>query len=390
MDLVNSVLAVTQTIAGVERQAGGPSYSVPALSAALTRCGAKVILRTLSADPEPVLPVAYSLGLHAPARGFGAIPRMSASLRNALLADYRAGAVVHCHGLWLMPSIYPAWAKRRAGGRGKLVHSPRGMLGAEALRISAWKKRPFWWLVQGSALGAADCLHATAASEYQEIRAAGLRNPVAVIPNGIDLPELSGVPKTRVRERTVLSLGRIHPKKGLDRLMRAWALVESSHPDWRLRIVGPAEVGHDEELRRLANSLGLRNASVEGPVFGPEKLQLYRSIDLFVLPTLNENFAITVAEALAAEIPVISTKGAPWAGLDTERCGWWIDHGVEPLAAALRAAMALPRPELHTMGTRGRAWMASDFGWDRIARDMLDVYRWLKQDGPPPSTVRMN
>ena len=96
---------------------------------------------------------------------------------------------------------------------------------------------------------------------------------------------------------------------------------------------------------------------------------------------------MTVAEALASGVSVISTKGAPWAGLETERCGWWIDHGVEPLAAALSQAMASPRAELNAMGARGRAWMARDFSWDRVAADMLDVYRWLAVRGPRPATV---
>lgn len=272
-----------------------------------------------------------------------------------------------------------------------LVHSPRGMLGQAALRISAWKKRPFWWLLQRSALAAADCIHATAASEYEEIRAAGLKNPVAIIPNGIDLPPLvASFPRT-TPQGVVLSLGRIHPKKGLDRLVRAWARIENDFPSWRLRIVGPAELGHDEELVALARSLGLERVDVEGPIYDPAgKLTVYRNADLFVLPTLNENFAMTVAEALSAEVPVISTKGAPWAALETEGCGWWVDHGVEPLVSALRTAMSMSPEARRAMGCRGRAWMARDFGWDRIALDMLEVYRWLEAGGRLPTTVRLD
>jgi glycosyltransferase involved in cell wall biosynthesis len=108
-----------------------------------------------------------------------------------------------------------------------------------------------------------------------------------------------------------------------------------------------------------------------------------------VLPTLNENFAMTVAESLAAATPVISTRGAPWAGLEGERCGWWIEHGIEPLAAALQEAMTLPRPELHAMGRRGRAWMERDFGWDAIARKMSGVYSWLADRADRPESVTL-
>jgi glycosyltransferase involved in cell wall biosynthesis len=214
---------------------------------------------------------------------------------------------------------------------------------------------------------------------------------VAIVPNGIDLPDLATVPRQRGSDRIVLSLGRIHPKKGLDRLVRAWAKIEAEFPSWRLRLVGPAEAGHDKRLAALARSLRLQRVTIEGPIYDAErKLSAYRSADLFVLPTLNENFALTVAEALAAEVPAISTKGAPWAGLETERCGWWIDHGAEPLAAALRHAMTIGCEARQAMGARGRAWMARDFGWDRVAGDMLAVYRWLKSGGEPPRTVRVD
>ena len=385
-------IRVTHVVASLSREAGGPSYSVPALASAETKLGAHALLRCTDAGrPSEHAAGAAQLQVHSLRAGiFGRLLRASPDLAKALNKDARSGAVLHAHGLWLAPNIYPARAKSRAHGAARLIHSPRGMLGAAALAISSRKKKAFWLAAQRAALGAADCLHATAASEFEDIRRAGLKNPVAVIPNGIDLPDLAGAPRPMVRGNLVLSLGRVHPKKGLDRLVRAWAEIEREFPDWKLRIVGPAELRHDEELRALARSLGLERATIEGPVYDAEKLALLRQADLFVLPTLNENFAISVAEALAAETPVISTKGAPWAGLETEHCGWWIDHGVEPLTQAIRQALTLSHEERMRMGARGRAWMARDFGWDRIAADMLDVYQWLRVGGDAPSTVRLD
>jgi glycosyltransferase involved in cell wall biosynthesis len=290
-----------------------------------------------------------------------------------------------------MPNVYPAQLKRRSDHRAKIVHSPRGMLAAPAMKISAWKKRPFWWLQQRPALEAADCIHATAMSEFEEIRAAGLTNPVAIIPNGIDVPRLTTAAEKPEGDHVVLSLGRVHPKKGLARLIRAWARIEPAFPSWRLRIVGPPEAGHDRELGSLARTLGAQRITIEGPIYeADEKLGAYRGACLFVLPTLNENFALTVAEALAAAVPVIATKGAPWAGLERERCGWWIDHGVEPLVVALRHAMTIGSAERQALGLRGRSWMERDFGWDKIAGDMLDVYDWIRSGGPPPAIVRID
>ena len=314
--------------------------------------------------------------------------RCSSGLARALHELVPKADVIHNHGLWLMPNVDAGRAALLA--RKPFIVAPRGMLAPAALAFSRTKKRIVWALLQGDVVRRASCIHATSEQEYDEIRDFGLKNPVAIVPNGIDLPELGARSiSATAAGRVVLSLGRIHPKKGLDRLVRAWARLEAAHPDWHLRILGPDELGHAGALVALASELKARHVSVEKSVAGEAKVAAYQQADLFVLPTLNENFAITVAEALAAGTPVIATKGAPWHALRSEGCGWWIDHGVEPLAAALANAMVMRREALQAMGAKGRDWMARDFSWDRVARDMLDVYRWLAFRGEPPGTVQL-
>jgi glycosyltransferase involved in cell wall biosynthesis len=128
--------------------------------------------------------------------------------------------------------------------------------------------------------------------------------------------------------------------------------------------------------------------AIKDPIYGEDKIHVYRSAELFVLSSLNENFAITVAEALAAETPVISTQAAPWSGLETNKCGWWVGNSVDCIASALRKAMSTPANEREAMGKRGRLWMSRDFAWPRVAADMLDVYKWLHTGAQLPSTVR--
>lgn len=284
-----------------------------------------------------------------------------------------------------MPNVYPGWIARRAGK--PLVISPRGMLGGAALRFSSVRKRIFWAALQGSAMRGAKCLHATSRQEHDEIREFGLRNPVAIIPNGVDIPAYDPLPKVNAAMRTLLYLGRLHPKKGIDQLIAAWAKVEDRHPGWRLEIVGPLTGSYPDELRRMIAETGVKRARLAGPVYGAEKTRAYRRSDLFVLPTLNENFGNTIAESLALGIPVITTKGAPWQGLEARNCGWWVDHGVSPLAAALDQAMGLDSVRLTAMGRAGHLWMESDFSWDSVASSMLSVYRWLGGKGDRPSCV---
>ncbi|HEY3797725.1 MAG TPA: glycosyltransferase [Caulobacteraceae bacterium] len=379
-------------IAGLAPADGGPSYTVPWLCEALGEAGVDVTLLTVTrGDEASGERVDGGFRRAGYPQTYADVPllqdlRLSSGFDRALASAAPRADVVHDHGLWLAPNVQAGWVAQRL--QKPLVLSPRGMLSPSALAFSKRRKQLFWRLAQGPVARRAACIHATSHAEYQEVRALGLPNPVAIVANGIDLP--AACPERRASSagsRTLLSLGRIHPKKGLASLVRAWAMVERGHPDWRLRIVGPAEDGHDVELRVLASSLGVSRLSIEEPVYGAEKQAEFRRADLFVLPTLSENFGVTVAEALAHGVPVISTTGAPWSGLRTEACGWWIEQGVEVLAAALGKAMVTPAAELAAMGARGRAWMERDFSWARVATDMADVYRWLAHGADTPACV---
>lgn len=223
--------------------------------------------------------------------------------------------------------------------------------------------------------------------EAVHFRRYGLTNPIAVVPNGIDLPNLGPRPDRGGKMRRVLFLSRVHPKKGIEHLLRAWAHVHRRETDWQLLIAGPDEVGHRTEMQRLIDHLGLVNVLWLDAVHGQEKSDLYRAADLFVLPTHAENFGLVVAEALAHELPVVTTRNAPWDGLERHRCGWWIDLSEEALVTALDEAMSLSDAERHAMGARGRAWMERDFTWPAIAKQMHEVYTWVLGGGPPPSFV---
>jgi glycosyltransferase involved in cell wall biosynthesis len=384
--------AILHVAAGLDPRDGGPAYTVPRLCQALGEAGASVRLHSVAYSASDAGERAFRGYSHVKHRwDYAAVPvlrslRASSGLADALRREAARSAVIHDHGLWLLPNVYAGRATRRAGI--PLVVAPRGMLSKAALRFSSLKKRLFWAALQRDVFRHTACFHATSEQEYREIRDFGLNARVAIIPNGIDIPASDGKAGALPALRTVLSLGRIHPKKGLDQLLHAWRDVEAEHPDWRLRIAGPAEEGHDQELKALASRLRLMRAAIEPPLYDAAKNAAFAEADLFVLPTRNENFAVTVAEALAHAVPVISTKGAPWSGLVSEGCGWWIDHGREPLVAALREAMALPRGPLHLMGEKGRGWMQRDFSWTRVADDMRELYAWLAAHAERPSFVR--
>ena len=153
-------------------------------------------------------------------------------------------------------------------------------------------------------------------------------------------------------------------------------------------VAGRGEPAHVRELMNLAATLDLRRVDFLGPLYGDAKSQAYFDAELFVLPSHSENFGMVVAEALAHACPAVVSWGAPWSGLETEGCGWWVEHDVPHLTAALATAMSLPPEQLAVMGLKGRAWMGRDFGWDSVAQRMEAAYRWIINGGETPAWVR--
>jgi len=296
--------------------------------------------------------------------------------------------VVHAHSLWRFVNLYPAMASRDTAT--KFVVSPRGTLSEVALNYSPFVKKIFHKFYQASVLESAAAFHATSEKEYLEIRAAGFCQPIAVIPNGIRVPKYTAGHVKKFKQ--VLFIGRIHPIKGIDNLLRAWSLVQNTYKDWQLVIVGSdAETpGYLSELKQLARSLSLERCEFAGSVYGKDKANAYSQSDIVVLPSYSENFGMVVAESLAAATPVIVSKGAPWEKIIQEDAGWSIDIGVEPLELALKHALSLPVNELKRMGCNGRYWMNRDFSWKAVAVDMSCFYDWLTNGGDIPSFVRMD
>jgi len=370
-------------VPSIYAEASGISYCVPKFCDALAGRDVKVELHVLAPVPEVVFQT-YEIHAHQAwpfVRRLGISPRA----RRALATVAKTAQIMHNHSLWMLPNIYPASAVK--GTRCRLITSLHGTLSEYMDSRSRWLKKAVWALGQGSVLRNSACLHATAEIEYHDIKRKGLCAPVAVIPIGIEIPSEHKPFKHTREPRRLLFLSRIHPTKGIDILLRAWARIERQYPGWELHIVGPDSGEYFLQTQALAKDLRIERVAFPGPAYGHEKSQVYGSAELFVLPTHSENFGLVVAEALAHGVPAIVTKGAPWSGLEKEKCGWWVDKGVEPLTECLQEAMSKSSEELFDMGTRGRRWMERDFSWERIGKMMSETYEWVLGGGPPPEWV---
>ncbi|MDP1614646.1 MAG: glycosyltransferase, partial [Methylococcales bacterium] len=232
-------MQIIHIVPAISDEASGPSYSVVRLCESLVEEGNTITLAALDwtqmATP-PAFLNRFPLGKGP--RKLGRSPAMYSWLSGQ--AESHSVSLIHNHSLWMMPNVYSGQVAKRNSI--PLVVSPRGTLSEWAMQSGSIVKKVFWPTLQRPALAATSCFHATAESEYEDIRRMGFRQPVAVIPNGIDIPDL--LPKVNSETRTLLFLGRIHPIKGLDMLLTAWQAVQSRFPDWRLQIVGPDNNGY--------------------------------------------------------------------------------------------------------------------------------------------------
>lgn len=380
-------MRAVHAIWGMDVRSGGTSAAVAGLSDALEDVACPVTLifgqglastRTLTPRRARAIPVrSLRLGRYTLAS-----PGFLAAAHEALGTEGRR--VLHGHGLWTLIVAAMARLSRAAGV--PLVISPHGMLEPAALAHRRWRKRCAMWLGQRAVLEAAELFVATSESEADSIRRLGLKQPIAVVPIGVRLPE-DPLPRALTGTRTALFVGRVHPIKGLPRLIEAWSRVRP--PGWRCLIAGPGERVHRAALERMVQAHDLSaNFEFLGALDCAGTASLYDTADLLVLPSLSENFGIVVAEALAHGLPVLATRGAPWRRLSEWGAGWWVDSTVSGLEQGLRSACATTPQERAVMGAAGRRLVAAELQWPAIGRRMLQCYEWLfERSGPVPDSV---
>lgn len=331
----------------------------------------------------------------APAVGAAAAVRWLAA-PDDLRTELRRFAphLVHVHGLWSAPNRLIARRPRLP-----IVIAPQGMLDPWALAQRRWRKQAAWRLFERGNLQRAGAVQALTGAERAAIRAQGISAPVALIPNAVNLPELepvlppeSALPWLPGTGRVLLFLSRFHEKKGLDPLLAAWQLVqaEAAREQWHLALVGYGDDGALARRVAAAQARGeLAGVQVLGPCFGAEKAAVLAAASAFVLPSFSEGLPMAALEAMAHRLPCLLSAACNLPDAFSTGAALPAEPDPTALATALRRLFALSPAERTAMGAAGRALVAERYSWPQVARQTLELYRWILGGGQRPGFVEL-
>jgi poly(glycerol-phosphate) alpha-glucosyltransferase len=323
-----------------------------------------------------------------PPRALGRAP----GLRRSLII--RPPDLVHTHGIWAFTSSdVVAWSD----GRRPYIVSPHGMLDPWALSLSRWKKWLGSVLFESRHLAGASCLHALNEAEARAIRGFGLRAPIAVIPNGIDVPTMlhAEVYRRRADEslhRELLYLGRLHPKKNVHGLLKAFAIIagDARAKGWRLKIVGEGSSSYKKILAEIVDRKNLASiVTFTGLLKGARKAAAYRDASAFVLPSFSEGLPMSVLEAWSYGLPVAMTSECNLVEGFSYQAACQIESAPEVMAGQLADFLFQKPGELARMGAYGRDLVSREYSWNAVGKQFSEVYHWALGRGDTPVCVNV-
>jgi glycosyltransferase involved in cell wall biosynthesis len=394
-------MRVLQVYRSLNTKVGGPARSIPDLSRELTRIGCETSILTFdNGGPS----IADSIG-----SAKIILTRLS---KNEMLSTifcahtsfkkiHEKFDIIHLHGIWpLLNCLSFRWANKN---NTPVVVSPAASLQCWELNeslVSQVKKRIAWTFYSRKILMKSHAVNVTSKMELDSIKNSGIPFTSALIPIGINLNEFGNLPPLNKfyelypnlkNHRILLFVSRLHPKKGLFMLAKAWGKLALEFPEWHLLIVGPDEKSHRKKIEKILSTFNVEKSyTFTGHLIGDARLSVYGAADLFVLPSFSENFGIVVPEALYSGIPVITTTETPWINIEKEHCGWIIPPETNKLEKILRKSMAMPSNERMTMGLNGKRLVEREYDSGYIARRMKTLYEWILNRQPKPDFVSFN
>lgn len=377
-------MRILHTISGLNISSGGPTSCTYNLIKGLRDEGIEADILTLMPRDDSDKIIAddsFIKALPNDAR----TPLVYSSNFRRYLSSHIGYDLYHANGLWTCPTHFTAEIAKKQNK--PCVIAPHGMLYPQALQVSAWKKKIVSTVFQRKDLETASCLQATCMAELEHIRAFGLNNPVAVIPNGLVIDDSLEIRKTSNSVRRFAFVGRLNRIKNVDLLLSAWSKLGDKTRNCELLIIGDGDTAYKKELEEFATANKLNNVRFLGFIMGKDLQKLVHSIDFQILPSKSENFGMVVPEALIQGVPVIASKGTPWSDLETFDCGWWVDNDIDTLISTLLIAINLSEQDRLGMGERGRTLVLRHYSIKSVSLRMKQLYEWLVYKNIKPEYV---
>ncbi len=372
---------VLHVVPSVAARDGGPSAAVAGMCRALDEQGVPTLVVTTDADGAgrldvPINETTTFAGMRVrffPCQ-FSERLKYSGPLGAWVRAHVTEFAAVHVHAVFSHASIAAGRASRRAGM--PYVVRPLGSIDPWSLSHHPGRKRALMWLGARALLSGASRVHYTADEEQRRAEGAlPWLPPGVVIPLGIDEALFADTSMTESRwQGPAVVLARLDPKKGIDLAIRAFHQLAGRFPDRRLVIAGDGEASYVRELRALAgDGPGADRIEFCGWVEGADRARVLGRASVFVLPSAQENFGLSMVEAMAMGTPVVVTRTVDLATrIAEERAGWVVNRSVESVADALSECLSNPG-ECRVRGARARR-LAESYRWRNVGAQLKALY----------------
>ncbi len=375
----------------LDRRFGGLSTAVPNLAATVASDPEYAVSLAAFCIPDEIYDHAslakLAVSTWPASRGaWLSQPTLSSQFKSLI----RASSGVHIHGLWEQSTFIAA---RLAGAASiPYILSAHGMLESWAVNHKRLKKALYSALVERANVQGAAALHALTTTEAQDYRRFGASRPIAIIPNGVDIPLtrnpglfLAKFPALRGK-RILLFLSRIHPKKGVDILIEAWSKVARHHADAHLVLAGPDFESTQSKVEALIASHHLEDHVLfTGMLDEPLKSSALAAADCFVLPSYSEGLSLAALEAMAASLPVILTDRCNLDHVARHGAGWVVPATALTLQSALEEVLENDLASNCAIGARGRSLVQSTYSWPHVASQMRDLYSFVEGGAIPTS-----
>lgn len=306
----------------------------------------------------------------------------SFEVKKALETHVPRYDVIHIHGLWQFPLSYAAHLAKRL--RIPYVYQVYGMLDPWPLSQRTWQKQIYASICERKNLNGASAIICVMPEEKTYVQRFGVSAPVRIIPNGFNPQFLNKVPprgQSRKRfgigdnETVILFIGRIHPKKGIELLIEAFAKIPAAKTSARLVIAGPEEDKvYAERLRARAKELLVpERVLFVGPVFGDEKESLFADSDIFGFSTRDEACSLALLEAMGHGLPAVVTHESYFHEVETERAGIMTAYEAGAFSKALETLVNEPGKRVE-MGKNAKRLILERYTWEKIGNNLIQLY----------------